>query len=49
MEHLGVVCAETTQFIQVQVRLSPSNMLTRTYFHSYKPGSPPSVMTDLGK
>jgi hypothetical protein len=25
------------------------NTLTRTYFHLYKPGSPPSVIKDLGK
>jgi hypothetical protein len=40
---------KTTQFIQAQVRLSPFNMLTRTYFHLYKPGSPPSVAKVLGK
>ena len=39
----------TAQFIQDQVRLSLFRTLTRTYFHLYKPSSPPSVMKDLGK
>jgi hypothetical protein len=39
----------TTQFIQVQVRRSPFNTLTRIYFQLYKPGSSPSVTKDLGK
>jgi hypothetical protein len=43
------VCDRTTQFIQAQVRLSLFNTLTRTYFHLYKPGGPPSVTKDLGK
>jgi hypothetical protein len=42
-------CERTAQFIQVRVQLSPFNMLTRTYFHLYRPGSPPSVTKDLGK
>jgi hypothetical protein len=45
----GADCDRTTQFIQVQVRLSPFNRLTRTYSHLYKPDSPPSVTKDLGK
>jgi hypothetical protein len=40
---------KTIQFLQVQVRLSPFNTLTRVYLHSYKPDSPPSVTKDLGK
>ena len=39
----------TAQFIQDQVWLSPFNTLTRTYFHLYKLGSPPSITKDLGK
>ena len=27
----------------------PANVLTRAYFHLYKPGSLPSVLKDLGK
>ena len=42
-------CDRTAQFIQDQVRLSPFNTLTRTYFHLYKPSSPSSVTKDLGK
>ena len=42
-------CDRTAQFIQAQARLPPLNMLARTHLHLYKPGSPSSVMKDLGK
>jgi len=45
----GAQCDRTAQFIQVQVRLSPFNTLTRAYSHLYKPGSLASVTKDLGK
>ena len=44
-----VVYRRTAQFVQAQAWLPSLNSLARTHLHLYKPGSPLSVMKELGK